>query len=116
MKRNSVLSEQTYKTIDKGIRFAVRVLNAKGIDTQQSCQGGKGHAYNQPSVDIPATDDDAKGFAALSALRDYGLPVQEVSIIWPVSGSLPTEKFWRVTFFKTMEDRANEKPLFTYSY
>jgi hypothetical protein len=105
-----------YAEIDKGIRFAVRVLHARGIDTCQSCQGGPGHAYDRPTVDLPTTADDATGFAALAALAEYGLPVADVALHWPVRHGLPYEKLWRITFWETMEDRADEEPLFVYGY
>lgn len=109
-------SKSSYSNLDKGIRFAVRVLHARGIETCQSCQGGVGHAYSEPTVDLVAASDDALGFAALSALQSYGLPVSCVSIVWPVRHGLPFEKLWRITFFKTMEDRADEVPMFVYGY
>lgn len=108
--------DSEYQGLDKGIRFAVRVLHAAGIETCQSCQGGEGHAYDRPSVDLIATGDDAGGFAALAALRKYGLPVAEVLIVWNIENGLPYEKLWRITFFKTMEARADEQPMFISGY
>lgn len=105
-----------YQGLDKGIRFAVKVLHAAGIETCQSCQGGKGHAYDRPSIDLVALGDDALGFEALAALRNYGLPVSEVSIVWNIENSLPYEKLWRITFFRTMESRSDESPMFVYGY
>jgi hypothetical protein len=106
---------KSYKALDRGIRFAVRVLHARGFETCQSCQGGKGHAYKEPTVDLVAGGDDATGFGALAALRDHGLPVSELSIVWPIRNGHPYEKLWRITFYKTMEDRADEKPMFIYA-
>ena len=63
-----------------------------------------------------ACADDAVGFRALAALQAYGLPVQDVAILWNVKNGLPYEKLWRVTFSKIMEDRANEKPTFISCY
>lgn len=108
--------EKSYQSLDRGIRFAVRVLHAAGIETCQSCQGGKGHPYPEPTVELVAGGDDAKGFAALAALRSYGLPVASIALVWRVENSTPFEKNWSITFYKTMEDRADEKPLFVYGY
>jgi hypothetical protein len=107
--------EKSYRSLDRGIRFAVRVLHARGFETCQSCQGGNGHAYDHPTVDLVARGDDATGFGALAALRDYGLSVAELSIVWPIRNGHPYEKLWRITFDKTMEDRADEKPMFVYA-
>lgn len=114
--RNMMMPESFYHSLDDGIRFAVRVLHAKGFDTCQSCQGGKGHAYDHPTVDLIARGDDALGFGAVAALRDYGLPIADVAIVWPIMNGLPYEKLWRITFYKSMEDRATEKPIFVYGY
>ncbi len=114
--RDMMMPEAFYEGIDAGIRFAVRVLHAAGIETCQSCQGGKGHSYDRPTVDMVALGEDATGFRALAALADYGLPVADVAILWSIRNSLPYEKLWRVTFSKTMEDRADEKPNFVHGY
>lgn len=113
---DNVWPDDSYKGIDAGIRFAVRVLHAAGIDTCSSCQGGKGHSYDQPTVEIVATADDAKGFEALAALQAYGLPVADVAIRWPVRNGLPYDKLWRITFCETMEDRADDKLMRIRSY
>lgn len=109
---STVWAEQSYQQLDAGIRFAVRVLHAAGFDTGQSCQGGSGHSYKEPTIEVVAGADDAIGFGALCALRGYGLPVSEIALVWSISHSLPYEKNWRITFFKTMEGRANEIPIF----
>lgn len=105
-----------YASLDPGIRFAVRVLHAHGIDTHQSCQGGLGHAYDGPTVDLGGEIHNAEGFAALSALAAFGLPVSSVSYHWSIDKGLPYENFWRVTFMKPMEERADERPNFVHGY
>ncbi len=107
-----VADEAFYAELDAGIRFAVRVLHARGFETCQSCHGGVGHAYDVPTVDLVAAGRDATGFAALAALVDYGLPVDGIALYWPVANGLPYERLWRITFWKTMDDRADEKPNF----
>lgn len=114
--RDMMAPEAFYQNLDKGIRFAVRVLHANGFETCQSCQGGKGHAYNEPTVEMIATGADAEGFGALSVLQSHGLEVNAVAIIWPVRNGLPYEKNWRITFRRSMEDRANDKPMFVFGY
>lgn len=115
--RDMMMPEEFYQGLDVGIRFAVRVLHATGgIETCQSCQGGKGHSYDRPTIDLIAGGNDSKGFLALSALADYGLPVSNIAILWNVKNGLPYEKMWRITFDHTMENRANEKPIFVWCY
>lgn len=76
-----VAPEELYAELDEGIRFAVRVLHAAGFETCQSCQGGKGHSYDRPSIDMVCSDTDAQGFGALAALQAYGLPVDTISLV-----------------------------------
>lgn len=114
--RDKMMEESFYQALDVGIRFAVRVLHAAGFETCQSCQGGEGHAYDDPTIEIVAGGDDAVGFGALSALRGYGLPVSEIAIVWPVRNGLPYEKLWRITFCGTLPNRADEQPTFVHGY
>lgn len=114
--RDTMWPDKSYAGLDPGIRFAVRVLHAEGFETCQSCQGGKGHAYDEPTVEMIASGDDTRGFGALDALRSYGLPVNAVALVWPIKNGTPYEKNWRITFTKSMEDRADEIPMFIFGY
>jgi hypothetical protein len=115
--RDAMMPERWYAGLDPGIRFAVRVLHAAGgVETCQSCQGGKGHAYDRATVDLIASSDDALGFRALAALHEYRLPVQDVALVWDIHNGLPCERIWRVTFTAPMPERAEEKPMFVHSY
>lgn len=110
--RTHLQSEEWYAGIDAGIRFPVRVLHAAGLDTLQSCQGGHGHDYDRPTVDLPCADDDGAGFRALAALTEYGLEVRDVSMMWSVHRGLPSDRIWRVTLRRTWEERADEAVTF----
>jgi hypothetical protein len=114
--RNMMWPDESYNGLDAGIRFAVRVLHAAGFETCQSCQGGNGHCYDRPTVEMVSTGNDSQGFGALAALQSYGLPVVDIAIRWSICNGLPYERLWTITFRKTMEDRANEKPSFVYGY
>lgn len=109
-----VRSDEWYEGIDPGIRFAVRVLHAKGIHTGQSCQGGEGHCYEYPTVDLWGQPlSDYAGFAALAALADYGIEVRAVSFEWRIS---PPEAFWRIELVAPLHERADDRPSFAWSY
>lgn len=108
-------SDQWYAGLDDGIRFAVRVLHARGIETGQSCEGGDGHAYDHPTVDLLGATPGA-GFAALAALTEYGLRVRDVALLWPVSKDLPGENYWRITLWQAWPERADEQPTFVWHY
>ncbi len=115
--RDMMMPDAWYENLDSGIRFAVRVLHAAGgIETCQSCQGGTGHAYDRPTVDMLASGDDAVGFHALAALQAYGLPIADLSIVWHIKNGLPYEKLWRVTFVQAMDERVNDRLIFVNGY
>ncbi len=109
-------SYEFYAQLDPGIRFPVRVLHAHGIETGQSCEGGKGHAYDKPTVDLRDGGTRPVGFAALSALEDYGLRVADVALFWRVDKGVPVENFWRLTLRQAWPERADEVPIFEWSY
>jgi hypothetical protein len=114
--RSLVEADEFYAALDPGIAFAVRVLHANGYETCQSCQGGEGHSYNHPTVDMRARADDAEGFGALRALTDYGIEVRQLSLVWPTKNGLPYEKLWRIELWRPLHERVGEVPLFVWSY
>lgn len=115
--RDQMMADEWYEKLDAGIRFPVRVLHAAGgIETCQSCEGGAGHAYDRPSIDLVSSGSDAIGFRALAALTEYGIDVWDVAIIWAVKHGLPYERIWRVALRHTYPDRAREQPIFVYGY
>lgn len=115
--RTEMASEAFYAELDRGIRFPVRVLHAAGIATCQSCEGGEGHAYEGPTVDLPEWGpSDATGFAALDALNKYGLAVYSVAVVWNIERGLPHESLWRVVLRQPCPERADEMPIFVHGY
>lgn len=113
--RTLVADDVWYAKLDPGIRFAVRVLHAAGVETCECCEGGEGHAFDRATIDLPA-GETAEGFKALSALASYNLPVRDVSIVWLVANGLPTERRWRITFSASALERADEQPIFVHGY
>ncbi len=111
-----VVSDAWYQKLDPGIRFAVRVLHARGIETGQSCEGGEGHSYDRPTVDLREGGPRAVGFAALAALEDYGLSVHDLAWLWRVEKGLPVDNFWRLTLWQSWPARADERPMFEWAY
>jgi hypothetical protein len=82
--------------LDVGIAQAVDVLRAAGIETFESCEGGSGHAYPEPTVRFHG--DYAEGFKALSVALRAGLSVTAVRRTWPVVVGEPTGPWWEMTF------------------
>lgn len=105
-----------YSGIDAGIRFAVRALHARGFETCQSCEGGEGHAYDHPTVDLIA-GGDAAGFMAVGVLAGYGLPVRDLAQAWNLDAlGRPYETIWRITFRSAFPERADDWLMFLWGY
>jgi hypothetical protein len=82
--------------LDPGIRPYVEALNAAGIETFESCEGGAGHAYAEPTVRF--NGDRSEGFKALAAAMQANLPVAELRRVWPILEGDPTGPWWELTF------------------
>lgn len=85
--------------LDDGIRDAVVLLNQHGIETHESCEGGVGHSYTEPTVAF--SDDGSKGMHALGVCLQHGLPVSSLQQVWQVSENNTIHQIvWRIVFFK----------------
>lgn len=79
--------------MDPGIICAVRIFQEHGIETCQSCQGGEGHSYEWPTVDIYG-----QPWKALDVANTHDLSVIAISEQFGIYDGRPTEHFWRVEF------------------
>src|SRR5437660_10718891 len=61
------------RRIDPAIRREVRILWENGIETFESCQGGPGHSFPEPTVRFHGTS--AQGFKALGIALQHALKV-----------------------------------------
>ena len=82
--------------LDPGIEHAVKTLLAGGVETFESCEGGEGHAYPEPTVRFHG--DQAEGPFAFAVARRAGLPVLELRRVWPVIDGELTGPWWELTF------------------
>jgi len=82
--------------LDRGIARAVQVLVEGGIETFESCEGGHGHAYPEPTVRFHG--DHAEGLRALAVAMHAALAVRELRRVWPVIENEPTGPWWELTF------------------
>jgi hypothetical protein len=83
--------------LDRWISYAVKVLRDAGIETYESCQGGLGHAFPEPTVRFhgPA----GEGFRAVSVAINFGLPVHALRRFWSVDGNELVGPHWEMTFY-----------------
>jgi hypothetical protein len=82
--------------LDLGIARYVQVLRAKNVETFESCQGGQGHSYPQPTVRFHG--EKAEGFRALAVALAAKLPVFELRRVWPIHDEEPTGPWWELVF------------------
>ncbi len=85
--------------LDEGIRLAVECLRGVGIETFESCQGGEGHAYPEPTIRFHG--DRSEGFRGLAVALRAGLGVQAMRRIWPIIDGEPTGPWWEFVFYPT---------------
>jgi hypothetical protein len=88
--------EQFSPPLDPGIAGAVAVLRLAGIETFESCQGGPGHAYPEPTVRFHGYREE--GFRALAAAIQGGLRVSALRRVWVVLDGEPTGPHWEMVF------------------
>lgn len=65
--------------LDRGIKRAVELLRAGGVET---CEGGEGHAYPEPTVAF--FGGPYAGWLAMSICLANGLPVASLRRTWMV--------------------------------
>ena len=79
---------------DPGIREAVQILRAAGVETFESCQGGEGHAFHAPTVRFHGHRDE--GIRALAVAMGAGLRVSALRRYWDVIDGEVTGPHWEL--------------------
>lgn len=91
-------------SLDKSIEKEVAILVEGGIETYESCEGGKGHSYPEPTIRFHG--DRSEGFKALAIALQNDLKVTALKRIWIVSDGEPNGPWWEMTFCPT---KTNDK-------
>ena len=73
------------------------------METFESCQGGDGHCYPEPTIRFHGHRDE--GFRAFAVALQRGLPVAELRRTWPVLDGEPTGPYWELTFYSPASSR-----------
>ena len=84
--------------LDSGIRRYVQILWDGGIETYESCEGGEGHAFPEPTVRFHG--GHAEGFRALSVALQHALPVASLRRIWTLQDLEPVGPTWELVFWR----------------
>lgn len=85
--------------LDAGIRRFVEVLNGNDVETFESCEGGAGHAYPEPTVRFHG--DWAEGFRAFSVAMANKLPVFALRRTWDAAEGELVGPCWEMTCAKS---------------
>ena len=84
--------------LDVGIKDAVTILVKAGVETCESCEGGPGHAFPEPTICFHGQRDE--GFRAFALAMQHGLPVSALRRAWPIIDGEPTGPYWELVFYK----------------
>lgn len=82
--------------LDKGIEREVMILRAAGIETYESCEGGNGHAFPEPTVRFHG--DAHEGWRALTVALQHSLHVYALRRVWDIIDGEPTGPTWEMVF------------------
>ncbi len=88
--------------LDKGIEKEVNILFSNGIETFESCQGGEGHSYPEPTVRFHG--DNSEGFKALAIAIQNGLSVVSLRREWEMINGELTGPWWEMTFANAIDN------------
>ena len=89
--------EDWLASLDPGVAPYVDVLDAHGIETYESCEGGEGHSYAEPAIRFYGVRGE--GFRALAVALQHGLPVREIRQRWSVDqDGHPHGPNWEIVF------------------
>lgn len=73
-------------------------LGEHGVETFESCEGGKGLSFREPTIRFIGSR--SAGFSALAIASNYGLPVYSLRRFWTVHDGELTGADWELTFVK----------------
>jgi hypothetical protein len=84
--------------LDPGIREAVLRLREAGVETFESCEGGAGHTFAEPTVRFHG--EPSEGFRAFAAVfAKYGLRVKDLRRVWRIEDGELNGPCWELTFY-----------------
>jgi hypothetical protein len=84
--------------IDRGIRYAVKILSENGVETYESCSGEKNHAFLEPTIRFHGVASE--GYRAAHIALVHGLPIWELRRFWSVTNGELTGPTWEMTFHR----------------
>ncbi len=82
--------------IDSGIAREVQILQANGVETTESCQGGQGHPFPEPTVRFAG--GQSEGPRVLGIALQHGLRVTALRRVWTIIDGEMVGPGWEMTF------------------
>lgn len=73
---NPASPDHALNHMDEGIREIVLLLRKNGVHTIESCQGGEGHSFPEPTVVF--TGEKSEGYRAVAVALQHGLRVAQL--------------------------------------
>ena len=103
--RTKIGCQLALDSLDDGIRGIVHVLVKNGVETFESCEGGEGHAFYEPTVRFHG--NHAEGFRVLAVALQHGLKVCELRRYYSIEDGVPVGPHWEMTF---LAERTSTSP------
>jgi hypothetical protein len=89
-------TEPPWANLDAGILPIVKILYEEGIETYESCQGGPGHPFPDPTVRFHG--GVSEGFRALSVALTYNLRPTNLRRVYDIIDKECVGPHWEITF------------------
>lgn len=94
--------------LDVGIRRYVLVLRSQSVETCESCEGGEGHAYTEPTIKF--CGNAYAGYHAFASAMNYGLPVIAIRRTWDVCEGQLVGPNWEMVFSRKDSSKGDKTP------
>lgn len=103
MMRPLAVEDEYDPPLDPGIALIVDVLRRGGVETFESCEGGDGHAFPEPTVRFHGYREE--GLRAMSVALQAGLTVSALRRVWDIIDGELTGPHWEMVFVNTAPPR-----------
>ena len=87
--------------VDEGIKRAVLIFRKAGVETFESCEGGEGHAYTEPTIAFYG--ERSEGFRALAVAMENNLPIDSIRRVWHFIDGEPSGPRWEIVFPRKLD-------------
>jgi hypothetical protein len=93
-----IYTEADFEFVDAGIRREVTILSQNGIETFESCEGGPGHTFPEPTVRFCGSR--AQGLRAVAIALEHGLSPSGLRRYYYLLDGELVGPDWEITFQK----------------